>query len=188
MEKKRVFIGFDLDGVILDHAPVKIKLAKNFGFDIKKHQTPSEIINKIITPRSTYLEFKHALYENPETALSPKLLPGIVAFLSRIKKAKIPFALISRRKSIDIPTQLLKKHKLWPQYFNKDNVYFVEKPEDKDVRAIKLGVTHYIDDEPKVLSKLVSVKNKYLFDPLDSYKDSPFLRVKSWREMHKYIF
>ena len=186
--KNKIFIGFDLDGVILDHAPNKIQLAKSFGFDIQRHQTPSEIINKIIVPRSKYLEFKYALYEDPRTALDVPLIPGAVSFIKNVTKAKIPFALISRRKSAENAILLLKKHKLWPKFFNENNVSFVMEPEDKDVKAIELGITHYIDDEPKVLAKLTSVKNKYLFDPLGAFPKAPFQRVKSWKELHRHIF
>ena len=44
MIHEKIFIGFDLDGVILDHAPNKIRLAKTFGFKIKKRHFQAQVI------------------------------------------------------------------------------------------------------------------------------------------------
>ena len=63
----------------------------------------------------------------------------------------------------------------------------METPEDKNTKAVELGVTHYFDDEPRVLEKLVDVKNKFLFDPIDALKNSGYARVKSWKEIARLI-
>ncbi len=187
VDKKTIVIGFDMDGVIIDHAQRKVELAKNFGFKIKKSETPSEIIKNMITPLATYQEFQRVLYDAPETALHSPLMPGVKIVLAKIKKLKIPCFLISRRKKEETAIALLIKHGLWPKYFNKQNTFFVLEPEDKEVKAKALGVTHYIDDERKVLDALHSVSNKILFDNLGVFKNPPYRRIKSWKEVIKLI-
>ncbi len=191
-------IGFDMDGVIIDHAERKVLLAKNFGFKIAKKKTPSEIIKDLITPLATYRKFQRVLYDAPETALHSPLMPGVKSVLAKIKSSNIPYYLISRRKKEETAIALLAKHGLWPKYFNKKNTFFVLEPEDKEIKSKALGITHYIDDEQKVLEVLHSVPNKILFDPLGVFKNpSPFgkvrdknsgyARVKSWKEISKFI-
>ena len=182
-------IGFDMDGVIIDHSARKVKLAKNFGFKIKKNQTPSEIIKKLIAPLPVYRDFQHALYDKPATALLSPLMRGVEPTLKKLKKSQIPFFLISRRKEKETAQALLVKHGLWPKYFNEGNTFFVPEPEDKDKKAKELGVTHYFDDEQKVLDALSSVKHKFLFDPIGVFKNPPtpkkYRRIRSWKDVIK---
>ncbi len=180
-------IGFDMDGVIIDHAKRKVILAKSLGFKIKIKETPSEIIKNLITPLPTYREFQRILYDAPETALYSPLMPEVKSVLTKIVKSNIPYYLISRRKQEKTAIALLTKHDLWPKYFNKKNTFFVLEPEDKEVKAKALGITHYIDDEQKVLDILHSVSNKILFDSLGIFKNSGYTRVKSWKEVAKLI-
>jgi len=84
-------------------------------------------------------------------------------------------------------TNILKRHGLWPKYFNKTNAFFVLTPKDKDTKSKELGITHYFDDQHTILSELASVKNKFLFDNLDVFKNSGYARVKSWKEIAKLI-
>ena len=180
-------IGFDMDGVIVDHSGRKVVLAKNFGFKIKVKDTPSEIIKNLITPLTTYREFQRVLYDVPETALFSPLMLGVKSVLAKIKKSNIPYYLISRRKKKETAIALLTKHGLWPRYFNNENTFFVLEPKDKEVRAKALGITHYVDDEQNVLGVLHSVPNKILFDHLGVFKNPPYRRIKSWKELSKLI-
>ena len=116
----KITIGFDMDGVILDHSRTKVIAAKKFGFDLKKKDTPTEII-KTILPLDTYEEFKESLYRNFRLLSSATLNPGIHKLLNRFKKKNIRFVLISRQRDPRIVIKLLKIHKLWPEYFNKKN-------------------------------------------------------------------
>ena len=185
-EGKKI-IGFDMDGVIIDHAQRKVDLAKDFGFKIKKAETSSEIIRNLITPLSVYRDFQRVLYDEPKTSLFSPLMPGVKTVLAQINKSKIPYFLISRRKKEKPAIMLLIKHGLWPKYFNKKNTFFVLEPEDKEIKAKVLGITHYIDDEQKVLDVLHSIPNKIHFDHLDVFKNSPYRRIKSWKEIAKLI-
>ena len=180
----KILIGFDLDGVIIDHSKVKILLAKKLGFKVSKKQIPADIMIKLL-PDSVYQILKYGLYDDPKTALKAELMSGFKRFLNVLIKKNIPFLAISRRKrNFEIPVQLLKKYNLWgSDLFHSRNVYFVSGPNDKNNLGIKLGVTHFIDDEPQVLEGLTAIKNKYLFDPYKSFKKSPYVKVTSWKEL-----
>ena len=41
-------IGFDFDGVIIDHTKNKIKKAKELGYTIRAEEIPSEKLKKLI--------------------------------------------------------------------------------------------------------------------------------------------
>ena len=179
-------IGFDMDGVIIDHTARKIALAKSFGFKLNKKETPPEVMKRLI-PEPEYRKLQYFLYDHPETALLPSLMPGIKSVLARVKRSGLPYCLISRRQKSKMSQKLLEKHGLWPKYFNEKNTYWVKEISDKEVVAKKVGVTHYIDDDSRVLKALVSVKNKFLFDHLGVFKNSPYRRVKSWKEVSKLI-
>ena len=184
--KNNIVMGFDMDGVIIDHSGQKIFLARNAGFNIKRTQTPSELMTNFM-PLPQYRELQNLLYEDPEICLASPLMPGVKQTLTVVQKKNIPLFLISRRRSGSIGVKLLTKHGLWPKYFNESNTHFVKEVYDKETTAKKLGITHYIDDEQKVLNALISVKNKFLFDALGVFKNSGHARVESWKDIIRLI-
>ncbi|MBI2062283.1 MAG: hypothetical protein HYT64_01140 [Candidatus Yanofskybacteria bacterium] len=190
-------IGFDMDGVVFDHTENKIRAAKKFGILLKKKQTPSILVKEFFSP-SDYEKFKKYFYDDIAKTYKPNLMPGVKEVLELVKKRQIQFYLISRQKYPQKAIGILSFYGLWPKYFNRKNTFFVLEPEDKEIKANALGITHYIDDEQKVLDVLHSVPNKILFDPLGIFKNpSPFgkvrdknsgyARVKSWKEVAKLI-
>jgi len=180
-------IGFDMDGVILDNADSKIEVAKKFGLTIKFEHTPSEIL-KTLMPQVAWEKFQNMLYDHPKIAFSTPLMRGVRTILAELTKKDIPIFLISRRKIPEVAVKILKKHLLWPKYFNEKNSFFVAHPEDKNFQAAQLGITHYIDDELKVINALSSVENKFLFDPFDVFeKAKHYTKIKSWAEFKKHI-
>lgn len=183
---KKLVIGFDMDGVILNNSVIKLKTARNMGIKVRPSQTPSEIIKKFFDKES-YEKFKNTMYDS-EKADIPPIMPGAKSILSTLKRENIPFFLISRRKDPKIPRIILKKHKLWPQYFNESNAFFVIDPIDKNIKAAKLGITHYIDDELKIIKVLSSVPNKFLFDQFNVFeKSNDYKKIKNWSQFKKLI-
>lgn len=184
---KKPMIGFDMDGVILDNADSKIKVAKKFGLTIKLKHTPSEIL-KTLMPQVIWEEFQNLLYDHPRFAFSTPLMRGARGILDDLEKKNIRYFLISRRKIPEIAIKILAKHSLWPNYFNEQNSFFVIHPKDKDTRAAQLGLTHYIDDELKVINVLSSVPNKFLFDQFNVFKTADhYTKIKSWSEFKKLV-
>jgi len=176
-------IGFDLDGVFLDFSGLKQKLAKERGFDISLKETPSEIMaRKVSFP--IYDEMQWDLYARAPHAFSVPLVPGAREGLQKVVGSGVPFFLISRRKFPDVPKKVLEGHGLWPDYFHEQNAFFVIEPKDKDIRAKALGITHYVDDEPKVLQAIESVPHRILFDPFGAYPEEEWYeKVGSWEEI-----
>lgn len=182
-DKNNIIIGFDLDGVIADHTKLKIRLAAARGFKLKPEQTPSDIMKSLL-PEFVNAGIQQDLYHNLEISRRIPLARGAKTVLRKLKKRKSPFFLISRRKDANLAITLLRFHGLWPKYFNENNAFFVAKAEDKNARALELGVTHYIDDQLSVLNKLPCVKNKILFDKFGVFTDVKICgRVQSWRDL-----
>lgn len=176
------YIGFDMDGVIIDHTIPKIRLAEKFGFSITPEQTPSDILKNLM-PEKIRKEFQHTLYSDLKIALESPLMRGAKPALREIVKSGIPFVLITRRKDPEVAMRLLERHGLWPEFFHEKNTFFVIEPEDKNAKASELGLTHYLDDELKVLNALIDVENKFLFDKYDSFPDMTlYPKISSWQE------
>ncbi len=179
-------VGFDLDGVIINHAPNKIKIAKSLGWELKPEETPSEIIRRIL-PRLTLEQLENDLYSNEAVSLISPIMCGAIKSIAHVS-GKFPYFLISRRRAPQVAIKCLRSKGLWPKYFNEKNAFFVSKIEDKNIKAAELGITHYIDNEARVLENMPDVKNKILFDNLDVFshiKDYP--RVKSWAQLMKLL-
>ncbi|OGM99311.1 MAG: hypothetical protein A2817_00475 [Candidatus Yanofskybacteria bacterium RIFCSPHIGHO2_01_FULL_39_8b] len=185
---KKPVIGFDMDGVILDNADAKIKIAKKHGFEIKLHHTPTEIIRTVL-PQIILEKLQKVLYGDHPIAMSTPLMRGVRTVLAEVKRRKILYFLISRRKIPEVAVKLLKKRAIWPDYFNFENSFFVAEPVDKDKKAAELGITHYIDDEQKIINILSSVPNKFLFDRFNVFKKTDYyIKIKSWSEFKKHIW
>jgi hypothetical protein len=180
-------IGFDMDGVILDQTNLKIRLAKKYGWEIKPEQTYSDMVKKFI-PREEWRIVQAILYDDLSVALKSPLTTGVKPLFKYLKNKKVPFYLISRRKIPENAIKILKKHELWPKYFNKKNSFFVSTKKDKDKYARKLRITHYIDDQWTVLDELKFVKNRFLFDPIGaSDNTNNYIVVSNLKEFREYI-
>ena len=181
-------IGFDMDGVVVDINPLKFKVLKKLGWKLKIANMPVEIITKILTPK-VLESMRGALYFKKAIAMRTKLMPGLCDLLDQLRKVKTQYFLISRRAEPEIAKELLLARGLWPKYFNELNAFFVITPEDKNIKAKELGVTHYVDDETKVLAVLADVPNKFLFDDLNVFPSSEnYTKVSSHKELERYLF
>ena len=181
IRNQKKVIGFDLDGVIIDHTQNKIRVAKELGVLLDILETPSDILNGKLERKVTE-QIDKMIYDEPRIALTPPLFPGAKAAISQISKLW-PYFLISRRTANDSAIKLLKTRGLWPKYFNDGNAFFVATKEDKDKKAIELGINIYMDDQPSVLEKMINVPHRVLLDPLGVYQNSGYYKkISSWRE------
>lgn len=179
---KYPLLGLDLDGVILDHTEKKRSLAKQYGFALSKRETSSDIFNKILGDDAKGA-IQRILYDDPHHAAKAPFLAGARAGLRELRRRGYPFVLISRRKDAGMARRVLAAKGLWGPVFHARNTFFVDQKKDKDIRAKKLGVRFYIDDQPSVLAELVSVRHRFLMDPHNAYPESrAYRRVASWRE------
>ena len=175
-----------MDGVLIDHTGIRIKLAKEYGFALIPKDTPSDILRTILPDKERWA-IQNTIYNDPLVSLEAPLIKNVEESLKRLTELEIPFFLISRRKDANLAMRLLEARGIWPRYFNPENTHFVITPEDKDTEAIKLGITHYVDDETKVLKALNSVPHKILFDPYDAQEEGDYVRAHSWEDVMQHF-
>lgn len=182
MTQQKEIIGLDLDGVIIDHTENRLALARRFGYNLEPKETSSDVFKTKI-PEETRDEIDKFLYDDPVSALTPPTMAGAREGLDFLKKKRVPYYLISRRKTADPAISLLFKRNLWPNYFNETNAFFANTPEEKNQKAKELGISVYVDDQPSVIEKLVDVPAKFLFDNHRVYEESAnYKKVHSWGE------
>jgi FMN phosphatase YigB (HAD superfamily) len=176
-------VGFDLDGVIIDHTQNKMLIAARYGVDLSPEDTHSERMIALF-PHAIYREIQEQMYDDTDEALSAPLMEGAFSGLAKLREQNIPYFLISRRKKPIHAIHLLERRELWGEYFTPENTFFVEKPEEKDVVARQLGVTHFIDDESRVLEVMPSVPTRILYDARELFGGTDgYVHVKSWSEL-----
>lgn len=176
-------VGFDLDGVIIDHTQNKMIIAARYGVDLDPEDTHSQRMIDLF-PHDIYREIQEQMYDDTDEALSAPLMEGAFSGLAKLREQHIPYFLISRRKKPIHAIHLLERRELWGEYFTPENTFFVEKPEEKDVVARQLGVTHFIDDESRVLEVMPSVRTRVLFDVRELFEETDgYVHIKSWSEL-----
>ena len=63
----------------------------------------------------------------------------------------------------------------------KTNSIFRQSPEEKNVVGVREGVTHFFDDERKVLRVMPDIQRRYLVDTFHQFNDETELpRVYDW--------
>lgn len=180
-------IGFDLDGVIIDHTPLRLRITQGWGVSLTPAETHPAVL-KTILRHDDLKKLQGLLYDDPENVLSSELVSGAKEALASVKSSGIRYVLISRRQNPQIVIPFLKKCGIWPEYFSEENAFFVLTPEDKNKKAAELGVTHYVDDEVEVLEKLTDVEHKFLFDYLNIFPAKGFYtKVDSWASLLNHI-
>lgn len=176
----RIVVGFDMDGVIIDHTGNKIALAESFAVRLRPEETHSERLPAKFA-HNEYIAFQNELYGNSPFALSAPLMEGARDVLSLLKKNAISFVLISRRRIPEHAIALLQARGLWGDIFSEQNAFFVQSPSEKNIVGIREGVTHFFDDERKVLSAMKDIRERYLMDTFHQFNDETELpRVHDW--------
>lgn len=180
-------IGFDFDGVIIDHSESKVQKAQEFGFNIKLHQIPSDRLKKIIN-REYYRRIQEFIY-GPGTPQAP-IIAGADKILKAIKRMGYEMFIISRRHQEHRLKALSWINRNLPGIFNKQKILFTEKDIDKDKICQKLDIQVYIDDKITVLQELNSVPERILYDPYDIREDFELKNIQpvsSWDEFWEYL-
>ncbi len=174
-------IGLDLDGVLLDHTATKIQLAAKYGIDLKLEQTPSDVM-ALAVPDDIRHQLQRELYDDPVISYQSPLMLGTPEALRALKDQAVPFVLITRRHNPAHTLELLKYHDLLPKHFALEHIHCVKSKEEKNTIAVKLGVTHYLDDEQGVLDVMHDVPNRFLFDVYGISPKAPYPRIASLAE------
>lgn len=176
-------VGFDMDGVLVDHASNKIAIAREFGVFVAPQETPSEILRGKFADRADYERFQALLYEEHPLAGEAPVMNGAVEVLEELRGRRIPYYLISRRRSGDVARAQLAAKGLWGTYFDDANAFFVRSIAEKAEYAKRFGVTVYIDDERRVLDGMDGiVPDRALFDPYAAFPDTKYRRITTWAD------
>lgn len=181
-------VGLDLDGVIVDHTKNRLRLAARLGFTLLPEDTVADVISLKLSP-AAHAAIQQAIYDDPRVALTASLVEGAHEGIAWLAERGVPYRLISRRKNGQVAIELLRRHNLWPRYFNSRNAEFVVEREDKNKSAREHGVTICLDDETDVLEALTAVPHRFLLDPFDVHEDKSamYTRLASWDEFRKTV-
>lgn len=158
--KKR--IGFDLDGVLVDHENNKIKIAQDLGYSLEIQKTFQECLRNILG-ESDYKKLRDILYG--EVSLFADVMDDANFLLNEIKRAGYPFFLVSRRTTgRQYATEWLIRNLNFPR----SNIFFVDEDRQKNAEIKKivkeLELNYFIDDKLSVLESISSDVNRFLFD------------------------
>ncbi len=178
MANNDMHIGFDLDGVLVDHTNSKKILARSFGYELTDAQTSSDGMRAAV-PDIHRHEIQRMLYQDALHALTSGPMTGSRELLTELAAHGIRFTLISRRRNHDLARKLLDTLGLRPDFFTDANTVFVDSVDGKAETCARLGITHYIDDESGVLAALTTVPHRYLMDPFGVNANAPWPRVST---------
>ena len=67
--------------------------------------------------------------------------------------------------------------------WNEEDIYFMEKKEEKIKTIKKLNCSHYIDDLPEILELLGEDIEKILYDPEEDHPNTCFNILRNWKEL-----
>src|SRR3989344_4347568 len=178
-----VIVGFDLDGVIIDHTQNKLKISSRYGIHLLPAETHAEHMGEHFTPE-LYREIKSQLYDSTDVALGAPLMEGAFATLAKLREQGIPYYLVSLQKNPMTASHLLEERGLWGNYFTPENTLFARNADEKHALAAQIGVTHFIDDEPNILDVMISIPNRILFDARGLFPEkTDYCHVESWSEL-----
>jgi phosphoglycolate phosphatase-like HAD superfamily hydrolase len=181
-----IHIGFDLDGVLIDHEAVKLELARAAGYTLEPWQMASDEF-RLCVAAGDQKEIKSLLYGHPDHAFRSPLMSGALPLLKSLQASGVRYSLVSRRRDHAMAFHVLEHAGLRPVFFSDANTFFVPTIQGKEDVCAKLGITHYIDDERDVLAALVSVPHRYLFDPYERTPSPSWPAVRSLEEFHRLI-
>ena len=97
-KKIKLNIGSDFDGTMADHSLQKIKLAKNYNYELNIHQTYSDIMKQII-PEDIYRTIQKDIYG--KLTLSSPMADFVKESLQELFELFGPVKVISRRRIYD---------------------------------------------------------------------------------------
>lgn len=187
IQDQNIIIGFDLDGVIIDHTGNKIMIASRYGITLTPGETHAEHMSTHFSPE-VYKEIKAQLYNSTPEAIAAPLMEGAFATLAKLREEGIPYFLISLQKNPMHALHLIEERGLWGTCFTPENTFFANNREEKYAIAESLGVTHFIDDEPNVLQIMTRIPHRMLFDMRELFpEESGYCHVHNWTEVAEYL-
>ncbi len=165
MKDKKIKIGFDLDGVLIDHKKNRVKAAHFLGYDnVSESMAVREI--KTLIPEMDYKKIQEYLYD--EATSEADIMVGVKKLWEGLEGI-CDLYIISRRPKLNSQKEaleLLNKE----INFSKKNVFFVARDKDKNKIIKKFGIDVFLDDKLSVL-EFIETAERFLFDEYRVYKE-----------------
>jgi hypothetical protein len=179
-------IGIDFDGVIADHHPHKLQLAKALGFELEPWQLNSNLLREFLS-EEVYRELQRSLYG--EMTINAPPIAGALETIARLPGE--PYILSARRPENELfPRLWMKRHHL-DEIIPFERVIFCEEGRGKRAHCERLGLAAFLDDKLSYLLHLPSEMQRVLFD-VDGVSSRLSLPqgmhvAASWAEFEKII-
>ncbi len=152
-------IGIDFDGVIADHHPHKMRLAKALGYDLESWQLNSNVLRNCVTD-AHYDALRNALYG--EMTLEAPPVPGAFETLARLP-GELYVVSARRPENEAFPRLWMEKHRL-DEIIPLSRVLFCKEGKEKRVHCERLGLAAFLDDKLSYLAHLPPEVQRVLFD------------------------
>ena len=152
-------IGLDLDGVIIDHGPHKLALARELGYDLEPWQVNSNVMGQFV-PDDDRRAIKERLYGS----LTPDA-PPIEGALEHLASLPGELYIVSARRiaSVRYAQEWMMRHGLF-EFIPAERIFFCTSKYEKRGHCERLGISIFIDDQIKVLRNLPLTVRCVLFD------------------------
>lgn len=177
-------IGIDFDGVIADHHPHKLQLAKALGFELEPWQLNANLLREFLS-EETYRKLQRSLYG--EMTIDAPPVAGALETIARLPGE--PYVLSARRpENESFPRLWMKRHHL-DEIIPFERVIFCEEGKGKRAHCERLGLTMFLDDKLSYLEHLPTEMQRVLFD-VDGIasrlpRTNDFFVATSWEEFAK---
>lgn len=177
-------LGFDLDGVIIDHADHKKALLTKRGFSDAAHFEHHEIRN--LLGDKEYKAFQNELYGRM-SLYAPEIV-GAKESLTRLKAAGHNLRIVSQRAlGKDFAFQWLSDHGFQGHLFPDSAIHFVVTNEDKEIICRQFGIALHVDDSLSVLRILSTPQHRILFGYSGSIPPAATAVAPDWPSVERYI-
>lgn len=179
----KLCIGFDLDGVVIDHTRQFILACKKHGFSLKPWQVNSNVFKQLV-PDDTATEIKKEVYEHRR--LASRVMPGSLGVLRALRLHIVIASVQKQKKSEEKLWIWLRKHGFLA--FLKRKQFHIFRTRTRKVRFLtKLKPQVFIDDGLDVLEQLPRSVTGVLFDPVGAHTHIKVPRgmavVKNWKQI-----
>ena len=180
MQKNKITIGLDFDGVIIDHTEAKIKKARELGYFLKPEQTHGSVMMNFV-PQNDRRIIQEYIYGVATINASP--MKDALKIIKKLAKKYI-LTIISRREgdSQKYAIKWLKNQNIF-NHILKECVFFASYDEEKNIIAKINKVSFFVDDRIKFLEIMPDVSHKIVFDQFNIVDSKEFYKIKKWQEL-----
>jgi len=179
-------VGIDLDGVLIDHRPHKLRLAQEHGVSLAPWQANSNIIRTFFEPEQ-YAALKDSIYGSLTREAPP--VAGCIEALRAIK-SHLYIVSARRSQSIRFAQDWLVKHRIY-DIIPAERIVFCGSDDEKRGYCDRFALDMFLDDKVNVLDSLPGRTGRVLFDEDGVHS---FLQlgdrlraVKSWEEFRDHV-